>query len=134
MKVQAIYHPRVVTVRVDERLAAAAARMQDSQVRSLIVVDGRRFAGILTEHDLARAVADDADAELVTVSEYMTDQPATIPLEADVREAAMTMLELDCRHLPVVHAGGVVGMVSLRDLVGRVLEVAAVDGGGGSLS
>ena len=129
MKVESIYHPRVVTVQADERLSVAAARMQDSQVRSLIVVDGRRFAGILTEHDLARAVADDADAELVTVSEYMTDQPATIPLEADVREAAMTMLELDCRHLPVVHAGGVVGMVSLRDLVGRVLEVAAADGG-----
>jgi CBS domain-containing protein len=129
MKVESIYHPRVVTVPAGERLSLAAARMQDSQVRSLVVVDGRRFAGILTEHDLARAVAEDADAELATVGEYMTEQPATIPLEADVREAAMTMLELDCRHLPVVHAGGVVGMVSLRDLVGRVLEVATLDGG-----
>jgi CBS domain-containing protein len=124
MKVESIYHPRVVTVPAHERLSVAAARMQDSQVRSLVVIDGRRFAGILTEHDLARAVADDAEAELATVAEYMTEQPATIPLEADVREAALTMLELDCRHLPVVHAGGVVGMVSLRDLVSHVLQVA----------
>ena len=124
MKVQAIYHPRVVTVRVDERLAAAAARMQDSQVRSLVVLDGGRFSGILTEHDLARAVADGAEAELATVGEYMTAQPATIRLDAEVGEAALLMLELDCRHLPVVHAGGVVGMVSLLDLVSSALRAA----------
>jgi CBS domain-containing protein len=124
VKVESIYHPRVVTVEADERLAAAAARMQDSQVRSLVVVDGGRFAGILTEHDLARAVADGAEAELATVGEYMTEQPATIPLDAEVREAALLMLELDCRHLPVVHAGGVVGMVSLLDLVSSALRAA----------
>jgi CBS domain-containing protein len=122
MNVESIYHPRVVTVQVDERLAVAAARMQDSQVRSLVVVDGRRFAGILTEHDLARAVAEDAEAELATVGEYMTEQPATVTLDTDIGEAALMMLELDCRHLPVVHAGGVVGMVSLRDLVSNVLR------------
>jgi CBS domain-containing protein len=124
MKVESIYHPRIVAVPVDERLAAAAARMQDSQVRSLVVVDGRRFAGILTEHDLARAVADGAEAELATVGEYMTEQPATVTLDTDVHQAALLMLELDCRHLPVVHAGGVVGMVSLRDLVSHVLRAA----------
>jgi CBS domain-containing protein len=124
VKVESIYHPRVVTVQADERLAAAAARMQDSQVRSLVVVDGRRFAGILTEHDLVRAVAEGAQAELATAGEYMTEQPATVALDTDVREAALLMLELDCRHLPVVHAGGVVGMVSLRDLVSNVLRAA----------
>lgn len=124
VKVESIYHPRVVTAQADERLAAAAARMQDSQVRSLVVIDGRRFAGILTEHDLARAVAEGAEAELATAGEYMTEQPATVALDTDVREAALLMLELDCRHLPVVHAGGVVGMVSLRDLVSNVLRAA----------
>ena len=124
MNVQSIYHPRLVTVEAEERLATAAARMQDSQVRSLVVVDAGRFAGILTEHDLARAVADGAEADLATVGEYMTGQPATIPLDADAREALLMMLELDCRHLPVVHAGGVVGMVSLLDLVSSVLRAA----------
>ncbi len=124
MKVEAIYHPSVVTVQADQRLDTAAARMQDSQVRSLIVIAGGRFAGILTEHDLARAVAEDADAGVLTVGEYMTEQPATIGLDSDVREVVRTMLELDCRHLPVVHAGGVVGMVSLHDLVDSVLRPA----------
>jgi CBS domain-containing protein len=124
VKIEAIYHPRVVTVQADERLAAAAARMRDSQVRSLVVIDGGRFAGILTEHDLARAVAEGAEAELATAGEYMTEEPATISLDSDVHEAVRTMLELDCRHLPVVHAGGVVGMVSLYDLVDRLLQAA----------
>ncbi len=122
MKVESIYHPRVVTVQADERLATAAARMEDHQVRSLVVLDWHGLVGILTEHDLARAVADGAEAELVTVREYMTEQPATVTLDTDVHEATRLMLELDCRHLPVVHGGGVVGMVSLRDLVGSVLQ------------
>jgi CBS domain-containing protein len=127
MKVESIYHPRVVTVQADERLATAAARMQDSQVRSLVVVDGNRFVGIVTEHDLARAVADGVEAGLSTVGEYMTERPATVTLDTDVREAVRTMLELECRHLPVVHAGGVVGMVSLHDLASSVLRAASAD-------
>ncbi|HZC99119.1 MAG TPA: CBS domain-containing protein [Actinomycetes bacterium] len=124
MKVESIYHPRVVTAQADERLPAAAARMQDRQVRSLVVIAGRRFVGILTEHDVARAVADETDAGLVTVGDYMTGQPATVSLDSDVREVVRTMLELDCRHLPVVHAGVVVGMVSLHDLVDSLLRAA----------
>jgi CBS domain-containing protein len=127
MKVEAIYHPRVVTVQADQRLAAAAARMQDSQVRSLIVTDGRQFAGILTEHDVARAVAEGAEVGLVTVGEYMTGQPATVMLDTDVEVAVQAMLELECRHLPVVHAGGVVGMVSLRDLVAGLPRAASAE-------
>jgi CBS domain-containing protein len=51
----------------------------------------------------------------------MTEQPATVTLDSDVQEAVRTMLELDCRHLPVVHAGGIVGMVSPHDLAGSLL-------------
>jgi CBS domain-containing protein len=124
MKVRSIYHPRVVTVQTGERLDAAAARMQDSQVRSLVVLAGRQFAGIATEHDLSRAVAECADPRAATVSEYMTGQPATVTLDTDVHDAVLAMLDLDCRHLPVVDAGKVVGMVSLRDLVDSVLRAA----------
>lgn len=113
MKVEAIYHPRVMSVRPDERLAVAAARMQDSQVRSLVVLAGNQVRGILTEHDIARAVADGVDVGVVSVWEYMTQDPLTVSLGTDVREAVEAMLEFDFRHLPVVQAGAVVGMVSL---------------------
>ena len=121
MKVEAIYHPRVMAVRPDERLDVAATRMQDSQVRSLVVLAGNQLHGILTEHDIACAVADGVDVGSVSVWEYMTSDPATVSLDTEVHEAVVAMLEFDFRHLPVVQAGAVVGMVSLRDLLSRVL-------------
>ena len=124
MNVEGIYHPRVMAVQPDDRLDVAAVRMQDSQVRSLVVLARNRIEGILTEHDLARAVAEDADPAVATVADYMTRDPLTVTLDTDAREAAAAMLEFDFRHIPVVQAGAVVGMVSLRDLITSMLRAA----------
>jgi CBS domain-containing protein len=120
MKVEAVYHPRVMTVQADDPLEVAAERMQDSQVRSLVVLEHGRLHGILTEHDITRAVADGVDPGTASVWEYMTQDPATVSLDTDVWDAVRAMLEFDFRHLPVVQGGAVVGMVSLRDLVDAV--------------
>jgi CBS domain-containing protein len=129
MKVQAIYRPRIVTATQDERLQDAAVRMQDNEVSSLLVMTGAgagaKPVGILTERDLARAISWGADPAVGTVGEYMTTQPVLVELHADVHDVALAMLELECRHLPVVDsAGRVIGMVSIRDLLGSVLRVA----------
>ncbi len=129
MKVRAIYRPRIVTATGDQRLQDAAVRMQDNEVSSLLVMTeagaGARPVGIVTERDLARAIAWGADPTVETVEEYMTTQPVLVELDADVHDVALAMLELECRHLPVVDtAGRVVGMVSIRDLLGSVLRVA----------
>jgi CBS domain-containing protein len=124
MKVEGIYHPRVMAVHPDERLDVAAARMRDSQVRSLVVLAGNEIQGILTEHDLARAVAEDADPDVATVADYMTRDPLTVTLDTEARDAVAAMLEFDFRHLPVVQGGAVVGMVSLRDLATSILQAA----------
>jgi CBS domain-containing protein len=124
MRIQSIYRPWVVTADEDERLVAAAARMQDEQVGSAVVLSHGRFAGILTERDLVRALADGADPESETVADYMTATPASIHPEAEVHEAAALMFELECRHLPVVSGdGAVLGMVSVRDLLGTVVRL-----------
>jgi CBS domain-containing protein len=124
MKVGAIYHPRVMTVQPGDRLDVAAERMRDSQVRSLVVLEGNQLCGIVTEHDITRAVADGADTGATAVWEYMTQDPATVSLDTNVRDAVRAMLEFDFRHLPVVQAGAVIGMVSLHDLVDKVLRAA----------
>ena len=126
---RAIYRPRIVTATGDERLQTAAARMQDNEVSALLVLAGTgadaKPVGILTERDLAHAIAWGADPATETVAEYMTTQPVLVELDADVRDVALAMLELECRHLPVVDAAGrVVGMVSIRDLLGTVVRVA----------
>jgi signal-transduction protein with cAMP-binding, CBS, and nucleotidyltransferase domain len=124
MRVRSIYRPGVVVAAGDELLADAAARMHDYQVGSLAVLAGRDLVGILTERDLARAIAWGADPKTTTVAEYMTTQPVSVELDTDVHEVVLAMLELECRHLPVAEAGAVIGMVSIRDLLGSVLRVA----------
>jgi signal-transduction protein with cAMP-binding, CBS, and nucleotidyltransferase domain len=125
MKVRSIYHPRVVvTAARDELLADVATRMQENHVGSLAVLAGRDLVGIVTERDLARAIAWGADPKATTVAEYMTTQPVSVGLDTDVHDVVLAMLELECRHLPVVEAGAVVGMVSIRDLLGSALRVA----------
>jgi CBS domain-containing protein len=126
VNVRSIFRPLVVSVDGDERLADAAERMQNEQVGSVVVMIGGNFAGILTERDLTRAVAEGADPRVDTAGDYMTAAPAAVHLDADVHEVAATMFELGCRHLPVVADKGpqVIGMVSIRDLLGTAIRLA----------
>ena len=124
MKVQSIYRSRVVVADADEPLASAATRMREHQVGSLVVLDGERLDGILTERDLTRALAEGVDPETIRVGDYMSEWPVAVSPEMDVREVVAAMLELECRHLPVVADGRVVGMVSIRDLLGTAIRVA----------
>ena len=82
----------------------------------MVILDGYRLAGIITERDLVRAVADRRDLADGTAGEYMTCEPATVGLETPLTEVARRMLAYGVRHLPVV-AGDVLGMVSARDLL-----------------
>jgi CBS domain-containing protein len=124
VKVKSIYRSRVVVADGDEPLADAASRMRENQVGALMVMDGERLAGILTERDLTRAIAEGAHPEAVPVAAYMTEWPTVVSLDMDVREAVLAMLEQECRHLPVVEDDQVVGMVSIRDLLGSAIRVA----------
>jgi CBS domain-containing protein len=125
VNVRSIFRPQVVSVDGDERLVDAAERMQNEQVGSVVVMVGGHFAGILTQRDLTRAVAEGADPRVDTAGDYMTAAPAAVHLDADVHEVASTMFELGCRHLPVISdkGGQVIGMVSIRDLLGTAIRL-----------
>jgi CBS domain-containing protein len=130
VNVRSIFRPWVVRVDGDERLADAAGRMQNEQVGSVVVMVGGQFAGILTERDLTRAMADGTDPRDATAAEYMTATPAAVHLDADLHQVASTMFEFECRHLPVLSEDDsqVIGMVSIRDLLGTAIRLAAGPG------
>ena len=99
-------------------LAAAAVAMRRERVGALMLIDDAgRLAGILTERDLLRALADRRDPKRIHVSEYMTQDPITTEATAPADQAAATMLIHGVRHLPVLHEGSPVGLVSVRDLL-----------------
>src|SRR2546423_2013038 len=77
----------VVTATPSETVADAAARMNDRGVGSVVVVDGTRPIGILTERDLVRFAAAGADATGTKVSEWMTEAPDTVAPGVDAGEA-----------------------------------------------
>jgi CBS domain-containing protein len=56
-----IYRPGAITVGADESLQQTAARLEGKDISALVVLDGYRLAGIITERDIVRAVADRRD-------------------------------------------------------------------------
>ena len=112
-----LYRPGAITAAADDSLDQIADRLQDKDVSALVILDGYRLAGIINERDIVRAVADRRDLADGTAGEYMTMEPATVGLETPLAEVARTMLAYGVRHLPVVVAGEVLGMVSARDLL-----------------
>ena len=112
-----IYRPGGITVAADDSLEETATRLQEKDISALVILDGYRLAGIITERDLVRAVADRRNLADCTAGEYMTSEPATVDLETPLWVVARKMLAYGVRHLPVVVGGEVTGMVSARDLL-----------------
>lgn len=112
-----IYRPGAITATADDSLDQIAARLQDKDISALVILDGYRLVGIITERDIVRAVADRRELADGTAGEYLTSEPATVDLEMPLAEVARRMLAHGVRHLPVVVAGDVIGTVSARDLL-----------------
>lgn len=95
----------------------AAQKMNEHRIGSLVVTDGVRIAGIVTERDiLTRVVAAKRAPHHTPVSEIMTPRVLTCAPGASLDELRRTMRERRIRHVPVVEDGALVGMVSLGDL------------------
>jgi citrate synthase len=115
----------VVTALPDETVAKAAERMRDQRVGSVVVVDGDRPIGILTERDLVRWGAAGVDPGASKVAEWMTEQPDTVAPGLSVQEAYDSLAAHGYRHIPVVDDDRLVGIVSMRDLL-RIASIQPV--------
>lgn len=122
----------VLTIEPAVTLAAAARAMRERNVGAAVVVDGGRVAGIFTERDLLRAVADGSQPGEATVGEHMTPDPVTLPSDHSPSEAAQIMAARRFRHIPVIDEGELVGIVSIRDLVAVDLHIQPADAHVGS--
>ena len=117
MRISEVMTEAAVTDRPDDSLAQAARKMWEQQTGSLLVLEGQELLGIITERDVLKAVA--AGTPLDTpVSEMMSKELVTVEPATSLREAAAIMSEKWIRHLPVLEAGRLVGIVSQRDLAG----------------
>jgi citrate synthase len=115
----------VVTALPDESVAAAASRMNERKVGSVVVVDGTRPVGILTERDVLRGAAGGTPPTDLKVGELMTPDPDAVAPDVSVHEAFASLNDRRYRHLPVVEGEELVGIVSMRDLV-RLAQIQPV--------
>lgn len=108
----------LVSVRPDDTVATALRLMRDKRVRAVLIIEAERLLGIVTQGDCAiKVLLPGLDAKCVSVKEIMTVEPMTVRL-ADPIEACMGLMAArNFRHLPVVEADAVVGVVSIGDVV-----------------
>lgn len=115
--VRALMSTPAVTCESGQPLAAAATLMHDAEIGSVIVTDGARVGGILTERDLLRAAASGVDLSLESVERWMTARPDVLGPDEEVDAAWSSLTSHHYRHLPVVEGSTLVGVVSVRDLL-----------------
>jgi len=106
-----------VTALSSEVLADASNRMKSHGVGSVVVIDGDRPIGILTERDLVSFVASGGDSSVTKVSEWMTEDPELVGPGEPVVDAFARLSQGRYRHIPVVEDDGLIGVVSIRDLM-----------------
>lgn len=95
----------------------AAKQMRNADVGAIIVEDGGRLSGIITDRDIAiRAVAVGKDPEKTPVSEIVSRDLATLSPNDEVDRAVKLMREKAVRRIPVIEGDRAVGIVSLGDL------------------
>jgi CBS domain-containing protein len=119
-----IMQPPLTTVEQEGHVAAAAYLMKHAGVTALMVLDAWTDlpVGIITETDIAHAVADGKDVNSTRIFELMTTRPTVIKTTTSVCDMAKVMTSGHFRHLPVVGDAGLVGIVDITDVCRALLE------------
>jgi CBS domain-containing protein len=100
----------------------ALGRMAEKEVGALVVMDGARLAGIISERDYARKIILLGRTSPNTrVEEIMTSHVAYTHLEQSIEECMAIMTDKRIRHLPVFDQGKLVGIISIGDLVKSII-------------
>jgi CBS domain-containing protein len=113
-----IVKPTFITVAPEDTLGEVAERMSAQNVGAVVVKDFGRLIGVLTERDMLRAMAARVHTSDARVRQWMTENPVTASPDTTFDEAQQVMLDKGFRHLPVVDGDTILGIVSLRRIMG----------------
>jgi signal-transduction protein with cAMP-binding, CBS, and nucleotidyltransferase domain len=113
---------KMVTCRTTCLVSDAVTVMDGHNVGSILILDSEdRLAGIFTERDIMHCFAKNISLREETISNVMTPNPITLDHSEDISVAVKVMSEKKIRHLPVMEAGKVIGVVSYRYVVSYLL-------------
>jgi len=114
---------RLLSVEPSSRVSDAVGTMAGENLGSLVVLEQGRMTGMLTFHEVLRALAARSGSfgEL-RVADIMERDPVIAAPDMEVNDLRRTMLESGARYLPVMQDGKLLGVISFRDVAKAVLE------------
>lgn len=113
----------VISISREASVFDAIKLMAERAVGSLLVMEGDKLIGIVTERDYARKVLlKGRSSETTKVEAIMSTELVTATTEQTVRDCMTLMTERRIRHLPVVADSGVIGLISIGDLVQAIIS------------
>ncbi len=109
-------------VRPEDFVFDAVKMMSERSVGALLVMEGEKMVGIITERDYARKVIlAGRSSKQTQVKDIMTQRVLWVAPERTIEECMALMTDKRVRHLPVVENTQVVGMLSIGDLVKAII-------------
>lgn len=113
----------IFTISPEATVLEAIKIMADKGIGALVVAEGKKVVGILSERDYTRKVTlMERSSYSTTVAEIMTSKVLTVSLNNTVEECLQLMTDRHLRHLPVLDNEKLVGFISIGDLVKAAME------------
>lgn len=124
MIINKLMQKELITCSPSSTVHDAAAMMKEHHVGTVLVVeDGGKLRGIVTDRDIALNIAADSkDPQKTYASDVMTINPVTIDFNADVEDALKIMSKENIRRLPVMQDGKLVGLLSSADVAVEIKQ------------
>lgn len=119
----------IITITPDKPVFEAMQTLMDHQISSLLVLDtSSKMVGIITERDIIRALHQNYEAlKLQTVADLMSTNLIVVNPDDEIESAMEIMTQNRIRHLPIITERGLVGIISIGDLVKFQLKEIQVE-------
>ena len=113
----------IFSVRTSDPVEDVLKIMRDFRVRAVLVIDDGELKGIVSQGDCAiKVLLPHNNPAEVLASKIMTPNPLTVKLTNSLDECMAIMVHKHSRHLPVLEANKVVGVISVGDMVKNIIE------------
>lgn len=113
----------VWSVRSDMTVYEALVMMNEKNIGAVLVIDDDQLTGIFSERDYARkGILQGRTSQQTYVHEVMTKKVITVTAQHKVEACMKLMSEGHFRHLPVMHEGNAVGVISINDILDTIIR------------